>query len=223
MYDISAARGIKVTITMGGSSTPFEFKGEDFADDAPPVSITPLTVGDPRIDMNRRLFHGRRLQTVRIDLAPIPWTDADIKFKKFLISSRKETTSEKDIKVDSIIVQSDEMTITLTDGVMPGGLAGVVLSNDGRLGTGTYSFEFVDIEVEISPYYHRFGDAYDTIQDSLGEDGGSGNNKSNSSDKKRKQKYGLKGTSGFTPLTTTGKQMMQPNWKTPLTTNKWYQ
>ena len=229
MYDISAARNFIITVAFRGEGSEgddgtkmsaVEFKPRDFADDTPPLQYVPVQTAAPRVDLNRRLFQNRQFGPTRVILSPIPLTKADKELKKLILASRRLNSVNVNGYVDKITVKADGYQLEFSNGTISDGIIGTTLSPEGRLATPQYTFDFADATLDIS----QTTAWSDLVEDSAGlpqvppSSLPSGGDKSS---ERRKQRL-LLTPNAFTPLTNSGRQMMVPNWKSPLSNNRWF-
>ena len=237
MYDISAANLVSVTVTFPQSSAnsgfggPCVFDAKEFSPDTSPVRVEPRTTVSTKIDMNGNLVKSRQVRAFRVSLSPIPNTSMDAALKTRLLEGYNNGIDKSDAEVSEMVIayqRGDGGTvgeITFTDGFLVDGNVGWEIQSEGRPQSVSYTFEFANCD----GYF--VGGAFITGYPMNGDEDpepemrdGSQNAVSGhvQSDKRKRQRLSLKGTSGFRPLTTTGRQAVVPNWKTPLATNKWY-
>lgn len=151
MYDISAANLVSVRLETGLGSV--EFRKRDFAADSSPIRIERVSAVSADIDMEKKLVPRRSLSPVVVSLSPIPNTDTDLKLKRMLLLARNYAANESKAKVSNMEIRfaSDgkDNSLTLTDGFEVGGSLGIETLAEGRYATGSYEFQFADIQGQL--------------------------------------------------------------------------
>lgn len=141
MQDLSAT-GVSATV-FATMTFPAGFTITSWADDANPIDVETLTVGDTGMGVNGDLVFWSTPNPIRITLRPIPNTDADDNLQILLSANRvaKNKTAVQDI-ITMAVNYPDGTVRTFTNGKLITGTPALGVASNARLMTREYQFVF---------------------------------------------------------------------------------
>lgn len=141
-YNLSA-RGVEITISLE--------KGDiititDFADDADPISIDDVDIGDVSFDINGKIFQKKKLVPCTCHVAVIPGSESEKKLNKLVLNNMPILGKGEKIANLSVTFpyKGDENDIDFVfyNGYILGASVGYATTSQGRIKTKEFSFAF---------------------------------------------------------------------------------
>lgn len=141
MQDISVT-GVSATI-FASLTFPTGFTVTAWADDANPIDVETLQIGDTGMGVNGDLVTWSTPSPIRITLRPIPNSEGDANLQILLSSNRvaKNKTSVQDI-ITMVVNYPDSTVKTFTNGKLINGTPALGVASNARLQTREYQFVF---------------------------------------------------------------------------------
>lgn len=144
MQDISGF-GARVQV-VASKTFPSGFTLSQFADDTDPFDFPSLQIRDKSMGLNGDLISWSKASAVPFAVAVVPGSEDDRNLQALFDANRvgKGKTSAADV-VTITATYPDGKTVTLSEGVITDGPAGVGVASAGRLKTSTYQFAFENV------------------------------------------------------------------------------
>lgn len=141
MQDISAV-GTSATI-FATATFPAGFTVTAWADDANPIEVETLQLGDTGMGVNGDLVVWSTPNPIRLTLRPIPNTDADANLQLLVSANRvaKNKAAVQDI-ITLAVNYPDGTVVTFTNGKILTGTPALGVASNARLQTREYQFVF---------------------------------------------------------------------------------
>ena len=136
--------GYGLTLTLIASNTfPVGFVINQFADDADPLDVPSLQVGDSAMGINGDLIVWSKANPIKITLDVIPTSPSDRNLSILLEANRpgRGKIPARDIITLNIAYPAGNF-ISLTNGLITDGLPFNSVSSEGRLKSKSYNFSF---------------------------------------------------------------------------------
>jgi hypothetical protein len=136
--------GFGAVVTLVASGTfPAGFVLTQFADDADPLDMPSISIGDTAMGLNGDLITWRKAVPLPATLSVIPGSDDDINLAILAAANRsgKGTVPANDI-ITITIVYPDGTVVTLINGVITDAPFGKSIASAGRLKSKSYAFKF---------------------------------------------------------------------------------
>jgi hypothetical protein len=114
-----------------------------FADDADPLDIPSLQIGDSAMGLNGDLIGWSKANPIKMTLDVIPASDDDINLSILLEANRpgKNKTPARDL-ITAVLAYPSGAIVTLTTGIITDGMPVNSVASAGRLKSKSYSFAF---------------------------------------------------------------------------------
>lgn len=144
MSDISGA-GLKVTI-ISPITFPAGFTVTEWATDADPLTIEDLEVSNSEVGVNGDFVSWHRAAVKRLEMNVIPNTESD-KNLKILTQANMVEKNKLAIadEITAIVSYPDGTTSTFSGGVIAAGKIANSVTNDGKIRSGNYKFQFAKV------------------------------------------------------------------------------
>lgn len=136
--------GYGLTLTLAASKTfPLGFVVNQFADDADPLDVPALQIGDSAMGLNGDLIVWSKANPIKITLDVIPTSPSDRNLAILMEANRPGLGKipARDVITLNILYPAGNF-ITLTNGLLTDGLPFNAVSSDGRLKSKSYNFSF---------------------------------------------------------------------------------
>lgn len=136
--------GFGLIVNVIASKTfPFGVPLTQFADDADPLDIPSLQIGDSAMGLNGDLITWSKANPIKMTLNLIPNTFDDINMAILLEANRvgRGKIGARDVITMTLLYPSGNF-VTLTTGIITDGTPSSSVASAGRLKTKSYSFTF---------------------------------------------------------------------------------
>jgi hypothetical protein len=141
MFNIS---GFGISVQLVATTTyPLGLQLTQFADDADPLDVPSLQIGDVAMGLNGDLITWSKANPIKLTLNMIPDSDDDLSLSILLAANRvgRGKISARDTITMSVFYPNLNF-VTLTNGVITDGVPFAPAANSGRLKTRSYQFSF---------------------------------------------------------------------------------
>ena len=141
MFNIS---GFGLSVNLIASTTyPIGVQLTQFADDADPLDVPSLQIGDVAMGLNGDLITWSKANPIKLTLNMIPDSTDDITLSILLAANRvgRGKASTRD-NLTMTIFYPNQTFITLANGVITDGVPFAPTANSGRLKTRSYAMSF---------------------------------------------------------------------------------
>lgn len=144
LQDVTAF-GLDITITAD-KTLPMGVTISEFAEDADPINVTEVTMGESEMGVNGDLILTRRARPIEFTLPVIPGTAGSEALHTLWEANRlaKNKNAVRDI-ITAVINYPNGNTVTLTDGAIVSGPPITGVSSAGRLMTENFGFVFANV------------------------------------------------------------------------------
>lgn len=136
--------GFGLSINLIASTTyPIGVQLTQFADDADPLDVPSLQIGDVAMGLNGDLITWSKANPIKITLNMIPDSVDDVTLSILLAANRvgRGKISARD-NITLVIFYPNGLFTTLTNGVITDGVPFAPTANSGRLKTRSYQMSF---------------------------------------------------------------------------------
>lgn len=134
--------GLQLSI-VGSVTFPTGFGVSQFADDADPLDIPELTIGEAAMGLNGDLVTWSKAVPIPVNIAVVPNSDDDknlaILFDANKVQRGKQPAGDE---ITMTAIYADGSTVTLTGGKLIAGMQSNSVASAGRLKSKTYKFMF---------------------------------------------------------------------------------
>lgn len=144
MSDISGA-GLKITI-IASATFPQGFTVTEFASDTDPFIVEDVQVTQSEVGVNGDMVSWHRATIIPAEINVIPKTESD-KNLKILVNANREAKNKMRVHDDIRIIASypDGTVTTLKGGVVSEGSIAESVTNDGKIRSKNYKFQFPSV------------------------------------------------------------------------------
>jgi hypothetical protein len=136
--------GFGLSVNLIASTTyPIGLNITEFADDANPLDVPSLQIGDVAMGLNGDLITWSKANPIKITLNVIPDSDNDLALSILLAANRvgRGKSSARD-NITMNVFYPNQLFVTLINGVITDGMPFVGVANSGRMIERAYNFSF---------------------------------------------------------------------------------